>query len=121
MNSVNSRCKERQLQHLREDGRSAREAAREASLVRLRPILMTMTSTVLAGLPLIFGSGPGAEARTAIGWVVFGGLGLAGSFTLILTPVLYVLIAGLSKPRNKAMERLSGEIDEATGLSGEPG
>lgn len=106
---------------LREEGRSVREAAREASLVRLRPILMTMTSTVLAGLPLILGSGPGAEARTAIGWVVFGGLGLAGSFTLILTPVLYVLIAGLSKPRNKALQRLGGELDEVRGLSGETG
>lgn len=103
---------------LREQGRSVYEAAREASLVRLRPILMTMTSTVLAGLPLILGSGPGAEARSAIGWVVFGGLGLAGTFTLILTPALYVLIAGLSKPRNLSSERLSAELEEAQALPG---
>ncbi|MGI9416051.1 MAG: efflux RND transporter permease subunit, partial [Hyphomicrobiales bacterium] len=72
---------------LREAGHGVREAAREASLVRLRPIAMTIVSTVLAGLPLILGSGPGAESRAAIGWVVFGGLGLAAVFTLFLTPV----------------------------------
>src|SRR5690606_31294234 len=62
---------------LREQGRSIVEAAREASNIRVRPILMTMMSTILAGLPLILSSGPGAESRAAIGWVVFGGLGLA--------------------------------------------
>ncbi len=84
---------------LREQGRSVIDAAREASTVRLRPIMMTMLSTVLAGLPLILGSGAGAEARAAIGWVIFGGLGLAAVFTLFLTPALYVLIAWISKPR----------------------
>ena len=103
---------------LREHGLSVVEAAREASLVRLRPILMTMASTVLAGLPLIVGEGPGAEARGAIGWVVFGGLGIAGTFTLILTPALYVLIAGFSKPRNLASERLGAELEEAQALPG---
>ena len=71
-------------------------------MVRLRPIVMTMFSTVLAGLPLILGSGPGAEARGAIGWVVFGGLGVAAMFTLFLTPTFYSLIAGFAKPRNRA-------------------
>ena len=55
---------------LRERGASVRAAAREASIVRLRPIAMTMVSTVLAGLPLILGAGAGIEARAAIGWVV---------------------------------------------------
>ena len=105
-----------ELDQLREQGRSVYEAAREASLVRLRPILMTMASTVLAGLPLILGSGPGSEARGAIGWVVFGGLGLAGSFTLILTPALYVLIARFSKPRNLAAQQLDSELEQAAAL-----
>lgn len=82
---------------LREKGRNVLEAAREASLVRLRPIVMTMVSTILAGLPLIVGSGPGSESRAAIGWVVFGGLGIAGLFTLFLTPVIYVLVLRLVK------------------------
>ena len=95
---------------LREQGRTVYEAAREASLVRVRPIVMTMVSTVLAGLPLILGSGPGAESRAAIGWVVFGGLGLAAVFTLFLTPAIYLLLAGLSKPRSAAADRLSEEL-----------
>jgi hydrophobe/amphiphile efflux-1 (HAE1) family protein len=95
---------------LREQGLSPRDAAREASLVRFRPIMMTMFSTIFAGLPLILGTGPGAEARVAIGWVIFGGLGLAATITLLLTPVLYSLIAGLSKPRSQTGEELAGEL-----------
>jgi len=95
---------------LREQGKSVVEAVRSAALIRVRPIAMTMVSTVLAGLPLILGGGPGAESRAAIGWVVFGGLGLAAVFTLLLTPTLYVLIAGWSSPRNRAARELAEEI-----------
>ena len=100
---------------LRERGHSVVEAAREASSVRLRPIVMTMLSTVMAGLPLILGGGPGAEARAAIGWVVFGGLGLAAVFTLLLTPAIYVLLAGLARPRSEAGARLAEELAAAEG------
>ncbi len=98
---------------LREQGFSPLEAARRASLVRLRPIMMTMVSTVFAGLPLILGSGAGAEARTAIGWVIFGGLGLAGMVTLFLAPVLYSRIAGFSKPRSETGASLADELRDA--------
>ncbi len=99
---------------LREEGRSVAEATQEASMVRLRPIVMTMVSTILAGLPLILFGGPGAEARSAIGWVVFGGLGVAAVFTLFLTPTLYQLVAGFSKPRNKAGETLNEQLEKAS-------
>ena len=95
---------------LRDRGLSAWEAAQSAARARLRPISMTLISTVLAGLPLILGSGPGAEARAAIGWVVFGGLGLAVMFTLFLTPAVYALIAGLSAPRAESGRRLAEEL-----------
>ena len=98
---------------LRDQGHSVLEAAREASIVRLRPITMTMVSTIFAGLPLILGGGPGIEARAAIGWVVFGGLGLAACFTLFLTPALYVLIATLVHPRNEETSRVEQELREA--------
>jgi len=98
---------------LRVAGRDVATATREASMIRLRPIVMTMVSTILAGLPLILGGGPGAEARAAIGWVVFGGLGLAAVFTLFLTPVIYRLIAPLSRPSNAASERLAREMKDA--------
>ncbi len=84
---------------LRDAGRSVREAAQEAACLRLRPIVMTMASTVLGALPLVLGSGPGAESRAAIGWVIFGGLSLAAVFTLFLTPVVYLGLARFSKPR----------------------
>ncbi len=95
---------------LRDKGLSAREAAAEAARVRLRPITMTLCSTVLAGLPLILSGGPGAEARAAIGWVIFGGLGLAAAFTLFLAPAAYALIAGLSRPRAAAGAELEREL-----------
>ncbi len=95
---------------LRDKGLGAREAAAEAARVRLRPITMTLCSTVLAGLPLILSGGPGAEARAAIGWVIFGGLGLAAAFTLFLAPAAYALIAGLSRPRAAAGAELEREL-----------
>jgi multidrug efflux pump subunit AcrB len=98
---------------LRETGASPMEAAREASLVRLRPIMMTMISTVFAGLPLILGSGPGSEARVAIGWVIFGGLGMAAMITLFLTPVLYSRLACLTKPRSASGDQLQAEMHAA--------
>jgi HAE1 family hydrophobic/amphiphilic exporter-1 len=90
----------------REDWLTGREAAHQAAVVRLRTIAMTMISTVLANLPLVLGTGPGAEAHAAIGWVVVGGLGLASAFTPLLTPALYVLVAPLSNPRSAARQML---------------
>jgi hydrophobic/amphiphilic exporter-1 (mainly G- bacteria), HAE1 family len=98
---------------LRVAGRDVATATREASVIRLRPIVMTMVSTILAGLPLILSGGAGSEARAAIGWVVFGGLGLAAVFTLFLTPVIYRLVAPLSQPSNAASERLAREMKDA--------
>lgn len=101
----------------REDGMTPIQAARHASLVRLRPIMMTMVSTVFAGLPLILGAGAGAESRTAIGWVIFGGLGIAGFVTLFLAPVLYSRIAGFSKPRSQEGAALNAELQLAKGYN----
>ena len=98
---------------LREEGQDVDTATRNAAVIRMRPIVMTMVSTVLAGLPLIFGGGPGAEARASIGWVVFGGLGMAAVFTLFLTPAVYVLLAGFVRPRNDAEQQLEREMDAA--------
>lgn len=105
---------------LRDQGAKPWEAAYGAAAVRLRPIAMTLISTVLAGLPLIIGSGAGSEARAAIGWVVFGGLGLAAVFTLFLTPAAYALIAGLSKPRAAAGLALEAELEAVSRLGHRP-
>ncbi len=74
-------------------GRSRFEAAREAALVRLRPVLMTTIATVVGHLPLILVSGPGAGARNSIGFVLVGGMIIGTLFTLIAAPVLYSLFA----------------------------
>ncbi len=101
---------------LRDIGHSVQSAVKTAAMVRLRPIAMTLMSTVLGGLPLILSSGPGAESRWAIGWVIFGGLGLAALFTLFLTPVVYLGLARFAKPRAAEGERLHGELDAAESI-----
>ncbi|OWU83775.1 multidrug transporter AcrB [Oceanicola sp. 22II-s10i] len=99
---------------LRDKGQDLREAIFEASTIRLRPVMMTMTSTVLGGVPLILSSGAGAEAREALGWVIVGGLGLATISTLYLTPVAYLLLARFSKPKVEEEKRLARELRAAT-------
>jgi multidrug efflux pump subunit AcrB len=101
-------------EQLRDRGLDVRDAIQQGAVRRLRPVTMTMVSTILGGLPLILGSGAGAEARHAIGWVVFGGLGLSALFTLYLTPSIYLLFARFSKPRAAATSRLSEELQQAS-------
>ena len=97
---------------LRHQGRSVRQAAEEAAAIRLRPIGMTLISTVIGAVPLILASGAGAEARQSIGWVILGGLGIAGVFTLFLTPVIYLGIARFGQPRSVDLARLQEEIED---------
>jgi multidrug efflux pump subunit AcrB len=100
----------------RDAGASVRHAIEDAANIRLRPIAMTLISTVLGALPLILSSGPGSEAREAVGWVVFGGLGLTAFFTLFLTPVIYLAVARFSKPRADARLKLEQELETAAEL-----
>lgn len=102
---------------LRDHGYDIRQAVETGASVRLRPVAMTMISTVLGGLPLILSGGAGAEARSAIGWVVFGGLGIAAVFTLYLTPVLYMLLARFSSARAAESKRLSRELKQAQAIA----
>jgi hydrophobe/amphiphile efflux-1 (HAE1) family protein len=101
---------------LRDKGLSVREAIERGALRRFRPVTMTMVSTILGALPLILSSGAGAEARSSIGWVVFGGLALAAVFTLYLTPAIYSLLAPLSKARVAENIRLEAELEHAATL-----
>lgn len=98
---------------LRDKGADVKAAIFDASTIRLRPVMMTMTSTVLGGVPLIMSSGAGAEAREALGWVIVGGLGLATLSTLYLTPVAYLLLARFSAPKAEEERRLVRELEEA--------
>ena len=98
---------------LRDQGADIHDAIFGASTIRLRPVMMTMTSTVLGGVPLILSSGAGAEAREALGWVIVGGLGMATLSTLYLTPVAYFLLARFTTPKAAEEARLQAELSEA--------
>ncbi len=74
-------------------GLSKTAALREASLTRLRPVLMTSVATVCGHLPLVLVTGPGAEARNSIGTVLVAGMTVGTLFTLFVVPVFYSLIA----------------------------
>jgi HAE1 family hydrophobic/amphiphilic exporter-1 len=76
---------------LRKRGLPLREALMEAGKVRLRPILMTTTTTVLAMLPLVIGFGEGAESQASMATVVAFGLTVSTMVTLLLVPVVYSL------------------------------
>jgi multidrug efflux pump len=68
-------------------------AVREASLTRLRPILMTTAATIAGHFPLTLVSGAGAAARNSIGIVLVGGLFIGTLFTLFVVPSIYMLVA----------------------------
>lgn len=101
---------------LRDKGQTVHDAILSASTIRLRPVMMTMTSTVVGGVPLILSAGAGAEAREALGWVIVGGLGMATLSTLYLTPVAYLLLARFATPKAHEEARLQSELSAAQGL-----
>ncbi|UVC17412.1 efflux RND transporter permease subunit [Mesorhizobium onobrychidis] len=105
---------------LRDRGLGVREAIEQASIIRLRPVMMTMICTVLGGVPLVLASGAGAEARIALGWVIVGGLGLATVSTLFLTPVAYLLLGRFVTPKMEEEGRLKRELEEAAYANIEP-
>ncbi|ESZ78326.1 efflux RND transporter permease subunit [Mesorhizobium sp. L103C105A0] len=105
---------------LRDRGLGVREAIEQASIIRLRPVMMTMICTILGGVPLVLAAGAGAEARIALGWVIVGGLGLATVSTLFLTPVAYLLLGRFVTPKAHEEARLKRELEEAAYANVEP-
>jgi multidrug efflux pump len=83
---------------LRDRGLSVHDAVLEASVVRLRPILMTSIAMALGAVPLATATGAGAESREALGVVVVGGITLSTFVTLYAVPALYLLLAPFTRP-----------------------
>ncbi len=90
---------------LRDRGMEKLQALAEASALRLRPILMTSAATVLGAVPLAIATGAGAESRSAIGWVIVGGVSIGTLFTLFVIPVAYTYIVG---ERQRISEEVAG-------------
>ncbi len=76
-----------------EDGASRLEAVIQAARIRLRPILMTTLAMLMAMVPLLIASGPGAVSRFQIGLVIASGLGIGTLFTLFIVPAFYLLLS----------------------------
>lgn len=89
---------------LREAGKDKFEAVREAAVMRLRPILMTSLATVLGAVPLALATGPGAESRQPIGWVVVGGVLVGTLLTLFVIPAFYTMLVGQRRPELQEAE-----------------
>jgi multidrug efflux pump len=83
----------------REHGKPPLEAAREACIVRFRPIMMTTMVAILAALPIAIGLGEGSELRRPLGIALIGGLLISQSLTLLSTPALYVIFSCLAARR----------------------
>jgi multidrug efflux pump len=97
---------------LQERGHAKMDALREASLTRLRPVLMTSAATVFGHLPLVFVAGPGSEARNSIGTMLVSGMIIGSVFTLFIVPVFYSLIA--ADHHAVARNRATGEAGVIT-------
>jgi len=83
----------------REHGKSPMDAAREACIVRFRPIMMTTMVAILAAMPIAIGLGEGSELRRPLGIALIGGLLISQSLTLLSTPALYVIFSCLAERR----------------------
>lgn len=86
---------------MREKGKDALNAVKEAAQLRLRPILMTTFAMVIGSIPLALANGAGAASRRQIGWAIVGGMSFGTLFTLFIVPLMYVLFSRFKKISKK--------------------
>ncbi|MCG8460374.1 MAG: efflux RND transporter permease subunit, partial [Holophagales bacterium] len=86
------------IRRLRSEGMEAGAAIERASELRLRPILMTSVTTVLAMVPMAIGLGSGEQLQRPLAITIIGGLSLATLLTLVATPVLYQTAHRIAPP-----------------------
>jgi multidrug efflux pump subunit AcrB len=78
------------LEEQRDRGLSSEDAIHKACVLRFRPILMTTMCALLGGVPLMLGTGTGAEIRQPLGYAIVGGLLVSQVLTLFTTPVVFI-------------------------------
>ncbi len=105
---------------LRDEGLEFIDAIKEASLTRLRPIVMTSLTTAAGAIPLILTSGAGAETRQAIGVVILSGVLTGMLVTVLIVPTAYALIARGSGSPSDVARRLEAEEQEADEAAASP-
>ena len=97
---------------LRDAGVEFEEALKKASMLRLRPIVMTGFTTVFSALPLVLATGPGAESRAVIGMVIFAGVMFSAFMTLFIVPTAYAYLArGTGSPEELANKLSKLEVE----------
>ncbi len=100
---------------IRTMGKTIDAAVKEACSVRLRPILMTSLSTMIAMMPLVIGNiGPGAGegSRLAVGSTILGGMIISTFFTLYVTPSMYLALAKNTKRIDEIDLELKKELSK---------
>jgi HAE1 family hydrophobic/amphiphilic exporter-1 len=100
------------LNHMREESLAPREAIRLATGSRIRPIFMSVMTSVCGMLPLVLFPGPGSELYRGLGSVVVGGLLVSTVFTLFLVPSLFSLVMDARLSLASHFRRLAGQEPE---------
>ena len=101
------------LQAQRNGNLSAKEAILRASLLRFRPILMTTLAAIFGALPLMLGTGDGAELRQPLGIAIVGGLVMSQLLTLFTTPVVYLSFDSLRQRFSRKAPSMQEKSHEA--------
>jgi hydrophobic/amphiphilic exporter-1 (mainly G- bacteria), HAE1 family len=104
------------LNHMREESMAPREAIRESTRTRIRPIFMSVSTSVFGMVPLVLFPGAGSELYRGLGSVVVGGLVLSTVFTLFLVPALFSLALDAQNALTRGVRSMMGkEGSPATG------
>jgi HAE1 family hydrophobic/amphiphilic exporter-1 len=108
------------LNHMREEAMLPRDAIRQATSSRIRPIFMSVSTSVFGMLPLVLFPGPGSELYRGLGSVVVGGLIVSTVFTLFLVPSLFSLVLDIRSAIGNALTQVTGSSEaEPEGGSGD--